>query len=343
MKLFFEHKTQGGSKMKTNFVGSSFRTIVVIMLVILFSFAGAQSAEWKPSKPIQFVVPYAPGGGSDVLARSIENIIKTEKLCPVPIIVVNQAGGSGTIGMTSVAQSPGNVHMMMTFISGQVTSPLVAGKGVATFHDLTLICNLALDEQLIVVKTDSPFKTIEDVVAAAKQRSGALTIGGTATGQEDQMCNRLFEKAAGIKLRYVPFNSGGECLTAVMGGHVDMIWANPSEFVPQWEAKMVRPIVVAKETRIPLLPDVPTFKEKGYDVTFKFFRGIAAPPGIPAETVAFYESMMKRMSESSGWKEKYLKQYMLSSGWMGSKEFTQFVNQSEHLFKDILKDLGLLK
>ncbi len=323
--------------------GKLFRVVVLVLLTMLALGVGAQAAEWKPTKPIQFVVPYAPGGGSDVLARSIENVIKTEKLCPVPLIVVNQAGGSGTIGMTTVAQSPGNVHMLMTFISGQVTAPLVAGKGVATFHDLTLICCLALDEQLIVVKTDSPFKTIEDVVAAAKQRPGAVTIGGTATGQEDQMCNRLFEKAAGIKLRYVPFNSGGECITALLGGHVEMIWANPSEFVPQWEAKMVRPIVVAKETRISLLPDVPTFKEKGYDVTFKFFRGIAAPSGIPAETVAFYENMMKKMSDSSGWKEKYLKQYMLSPGWMGSKEFTQFVTQSEQLFKAILIDLGLLK
>ena len=328
--------------MKRN--GMKWFKVGVVMSIFLLALAiGAQAAEWKPSKPIQFIVPYAPGGGSDVLARSIENVIKTEKLSPVPLIVVNQAGGSGTIGMTSVAQSPGNVHMLMTFISGQVTSPLVAGKGVATFHDLTLICNLALDEQLIVVKTDSPFKTIEDIVAAAKQRPGTVTIAGTATGQEDQMCNRLFERAAGIKLRYVPFNSGGECITAVLGGHVDMIWANPSEFVPQWEAKMVKPLIVAKETRIPMLPDVPTFKEKGYDVTFKFFRGIAAPPGIPAETVAFYENMMKHMSDSSGWKEKYLKQYMLSAGWMGSKEFTQFVTQSEQLFKDILKDLGLLK
>ena len=328
--------------MRTNAIEIKwFRVAVVVMILILASVIGAQTAEWKPSKPVQFVVPYAPGGGSDVLARSIENVIKGEKLCPVPIIVVNQPGGGSTIGTTSVAQSPGNVHMLLTFISGQVAAPMVAGKGAATFHDITLICGLAIDEQLIVVKTDSPFKTIDDVVAAAKQR--AVTIGGTATGQEDQMCNRLFEKAAGIKLRYVPFNSGGECITAVLGGHVDMIWANPSEFVPQWEAKMVRPIVVAKETRLSDLPDVPTFKEKGYDVTFKMFRGIAAPPGIPPETAAFYENMMKRMSESSGWKEKYLKHYMLSPAWMGSKEFTQFVTQSEQLFKDILKDLGLLK
>jgi putative tricarboxylic transport membrane protein len=318
-----------------------FRIAVIILLAVLVSAVGTQAAEWKPTKPIQFVVPYAPGGGSDVLARSIENVIKTDKLSPVPLIVVNQAGGGSTIGTTSVAQSPGNVHMLLTFISGQVAAPMVAGKGAATYRDLTLICGLAIDEQLIVVKTDSPLKTIEDIVAAAKQK--ALTIGGTATGQEDQMCNRLFERAADIKLRYVPFNSGGECVTAVLGGHVDMIWANPSEFVPQWEAKMVRPIVVAKETRLPDFPDVPTFKEKGYNVTFKMFRGIAAPPGIPAETAAFYENMMKRMAESSGWKEKYLKHYMLSPAWMGSKEFAQFVTQNEQLFKGILTELGLIK
>ena len=122
-----------------------------------------------------------------------------------------------------------------------------------------------------------------------------------------------------------------------------MIWANPSEFVPQWEAKMVRPLVVAKENRLPTLRDVPTFKEKGYNVTFKMFRGMAAPSGIPAETVACYENMMKRMSDSPRWKEKYLSHYMLSPMWMGSKEFTQFVAQNEELFKGILKELGLLK
>jgi len=310
------------------------------LLVMVFGFS-AYGVEWKPTKPITFVVPYAPGGGSDVLARSIVGVIESGKLSPVTVVVENKPGGGATIGTTSVAQAKGDTHMMLTFISGQVAGPMVAGKGAATFHDLTLICGLAIDEQLIVVKSDSPFKTLQDIVAAAKQRP--LTIGGTATGQEDQMCNRLFEKAADIKIRYVPFNSGGECITAVLGGHVDMIWANPSEFVPQWEAKNVRPIAVAKETRLPMLQDVPTFKEAGYNVTFKMFRGIAAPPGIPAEVAAFYENMMKKMSELPGWKEKYIKNYMLTPSWMNNKEFTQFVTQSEQLFKGILTELGLIK
>jgi len=329
--------------MKMSLVGRrSFPKVVFALLAVLALAAEALAAgEWKPSKPIEFVAPYAPGGGSDVLARSIVSAIDAEKLSPVPLMVVNRPGGSGLVGTTAVAQQRGNPFTLLTFISGQASAPLVTGGGSATFRDLTMIALLAIDEQLIVVKTDSPFKKIEDILAAAKQRT--LTIGGTATGQEDHMCNRLFEKAANIKFRYVPFNSGGECITALLGGHVDMIWANPSEFVPQWEAKMVRPIVIAKDVRLPEFSDVPTFKEKGFNVTFKMFRGISAPPGIPSEAAAFYENMMKRMSESPRWKEGYLKRYMLSPAWMGSKEFIKFVGESEELFKGILKELGLIK
>jgi putative tricarboxylic transport membrane protein len=231
----------------------------------------------------------------------------------------------------------------LTFIPGQAQAALVAGKGAPTFRELTLICNLALDEQLIVVKADSPFKTIRDIIAEAKKRPGELTIGGTGAGQDDQICQRLFERSAGIKMRYVPFKSGGECITALLGGHVNMIWANPPEFVPQWEAKMVRPVAVAKSTRMADFSDVPTLKEVGHDVTYFFYRGIAAAQNIPAEASAFYENMFKRMAESSAWKEKYLKKYMLSPNWMGSKEFAKVVAQNEEESKEILKDLGLLK
>jgi len=328
--------------MKTSLFGNRlFRVAVLVLFAVLFLAVQVQAAEFKPTKPITIVAPFAPGGGSDVFARSIDLAVKSEKLSTERFLVVNQPGGSGTIGQTSVAQQPGNDHMLLTFISGQITAPMVVGKGSATYKDLTLIANLALDEQLIVVLTDSPYKTIEDIVAAAKKQT--LTIAGTGTGQEDQMCNRLFERAAGIKLRYIPFNSGGECITALLGGHVNMIWANPSEFVPQYEAKMVRPLVVAKESRLTLLPDVPTFKEKGYDVVFFFFRGIAAPPKISPEAVAFYENMLKRMTDSAMWKEKYLKQYMLSPLFLGSKEFSQFVVKNEKVFGDILRDLEILK
>ena len=264
--------------MKKNLTGFRvFCMAVGVLVAMLASAVGGQAADWKPTKPIEFVAPFAPGGGSDVLARSIASIIEGEKLCPQPLIVVNRAGGSGLVGTTSVVQQKSNPHVLVTFIPGQAQAALVAGKGAPTFRELTPICNLALDEQLIVVKTDSPLKTIRDVIAEAKKRPGELTIAGTGAGQDDQICQSLFERSAGIKLRYVPFKSGGECITALLGGHVNMIWANPPEFVPQWEAKMVRPVAVAKATRMTDFPDVPTLKEIGHDVTY-FFTGALLPP-----------------------------------------------------------------
>jgi len=328
---------------KSPFAHWPFRTAVIILLAIFVSAVGSQAAEWKPSKPIEFVAPFAPGGGSDVLARSIASIIESQKLCPQPLLVVNRSGGSGLVGTTSVAQQKGNEYVLVTFIPGQAQAALVAGKGAATFRELTPICNLALDEQLIVVKADSPLKTIKDIIAEAKKRAGELTIGGTGAGQDDQICQRVFERSAGIRMRYVPFKSGGEAVTALLGGHVNMIWANPPEFVPQYEAKMVRPVAVAKATRMADFPDVPTLKEIGHNVTYFFYRGIMAAQGIPAETAAFYESMFKKLAESSAWKENYLKKYSLSPSWMGSKEFAKAVAQNEEESKDVLKDLGLLK
>ncbi len=157
------------------------------------------------------------------------------------------------------------------------------------------------------------------------------------------MCNRLLERSAGVKFRFIPFNSGGEIITAVLGGHTDAGWVNPSEFYAQWEAKLIRPLAVAKDSRLPKFPDVPTFKERGYDFTFKMFRAVAAPGKISPDAVAHYERVMKGVAESPAWREKYIDQYMLSPAWMGSKEFAQFVSDSEQQYRTLLTELELIK
>jgi putative tricarboxylic transport membrane protein len=335
----------GEDKMKERSMGSSFvkAALLVLVAVPMLAIEVHAASEWKPTKPIQFIAPYAPGGGSDILARSIAKIVESEKFSPQPLIVANMPGGGTTIGTTSVSQAKGNTHMLLTFISAQVSAPMTVGTTAATYRDLTMISGLALDEQTIAVRKDSPFKTIKDIVEELKKKPNSLVVGGGGMGGEDQMCNRLLERASGVKLRYVSFNSGGECITALLGGHVDMVWVNPAEFMPQYEAKMVRIIGVANSRRMPDFPDVPTFRDSGYDVTFDFFRGIAAPPGIPAETVAFYEHMMKQVSDSKAWKENYLKKYMLSPRYLNSKDFTKSVAEAENTFREILKDLGFVK
>jgi putative tricarboxylic transport membrane protein len=144
-------------------------------------------------------------------------------------------------------------------------------------------------------------------------------------------------------MRFAQFNSGGEAITALLGGHVDMIWANPPEFISQLDAKMVRPIAIAQEARMAQFKDVPTFRENNLDVIFKFYRGVVAPPGLPAEVVAHYEGLLKKLSDTQAWKEQYLAKNMLSPAWQGSKEFTKTIQDSEAVFEETLKSLGLIK
>lgn len=233
-----------------------------------------QAGEFVPTKPIQMVAAAAPGGGSDVLARVIAQIVASEKLSPQPMIVQNIPGGGSAIGTTQVARMKGDTHTLLVFNPASVAGLLTAGKSAATVRDLTMIAQLALDEQLIVVRSDSRFKSIKDIVAESKNRENSLSVAGA--DQADRVCNRLFEKATGIKLRFVQFNSGGEAMTALLGGHVDMIWANPPEYVSQYEAKLVVPLIVAQDHRIPQFKDVPTFRETAW-MSSSSFTAVSSP------------------------------------------------------------------
>jgi putative tricarboxylic transport membrane protein len=317
------------------------RMAVLALFAVLCLAVQVQAGEFKPTKPIQLIAAAAPGGGTDLLARTIAQIVASEKLSPQPLIVQNIPGGGSAIGTTQVAGMKGDTHTLLAMNSATVSGLLTAGKGAATVRDLTMIAQLALDEQFIVVRSDSRFKSIKEIVAESKKKENALSIAGA--DQADRICSRLFEKGAGIKMRFVQFNSSGEAMTALLGGHVDMIWANASEFGSQYDAKMVVPLVVAQEKRFPQYKDVPTFRENGLDVIFQFFRGVVAPPGLSPEVVAYYENMMKNLNDTKAWKENYLAKYFLNPGWQGSKEFTKTVYDSEAIYEETLKSLGLIK
>ena len=314
---------------------------VLSCVAVLCLTVHVHAAEFQPTKPIQLIAAAAPGGGSDLLARTIAQVVASEKLSPQPLIVSNIPGAGSAIGTTQVARMKGDTHTLLVYNSASTSGLLTAGKGAATIRDLTMIAQFATDEQLIVVRSDSRFKSVADIVAESKKKENAVSLAGA--DQADRICSRLFEKAAGIKTRFIQFNSSGEAMTALLGGHVDMIWANASEFGSQYEAKMVIPLVVAQEKRFPMFKDVPTFKESGLDVIFQFYRGVVAPPGLPPEVVTYYEGMMKKLNDSQAWKQQYLDKYMLNPAWQGHKEFTKTVADSEVVFGETLKALGVIK
>jgi tripartite-type tricarboxylate transporter receptor subunit TctC len=331
-------------ELKKNAKRFKFIGAVISMAVIgSFIFLSTQiqaASEWNPEKPIQLIVPYKPGGGSDVLARTIVKAIESRKLSPQPLVVTNMAGGGTTIANNHVSQAKGNTHMLLTYISGQILAPLTVGQTNGTYRDLTMISGLAVDPQVLIAKKGSRFKTIKDVVEESKKNPKSVVMAVGGMGSDDHVLTAMLERAIGVQFRVVSFSGTGDAMPALLGGHVDLVFANPAEFIAQYEGKLVHPIAVAEEKRLAGFPDVPTFKETGLDITYMFFRGLAAPPGIPSATIAFYEKMAKQMSETDVWKD-YLKKNMLNSWYKDSKEFTKIVIESEKLFDQTLKDIGL--
>lgn len=296
-----------------------------------------------PSRPIEVVVPFAPGGGTDNLMRTIVAIIDENKWSPVPINVVNRAGGSGTVGYTYVINKKGDPHVIAggapTIVSGKVEGRLPADHR----DGFTTLMIVAIDELMLSVRSESKFQTIEDFVKAAKERPGQLTVAGTGTNSEDHIFTYLLEKAAGIKLKYVPFQSGGECVTAVMGGHVDAGVMNPNEIIAQVEAKKARNLAVAARKRIPDAADIPTFAEKGYEFFWEQMRGVVGTANMPPEAVKFWVDTLKKVVATKRWQEGYIKRNLLTpADWTG-EEANKYLDGLRGKYEKALGDLGALK
>jgi putative tricarboxylic transport membrane protein len=316
--------------------------VLLSMLIAMPIFSAPVQAAWQPSKPVEFVVPWAAGGGSDVIARTVTAIAGEEKLAPVPLVVVNKVGGSAMTGLTYVLGKKGDPHTLSFVAWTNLVAPIME-KLPFRVTDLTPIARYLLDEQLYCVQASSPYKSIRDLVSAAKKTPGAIKVGGVVIGGEDHVTNIVLENAAGIKLNYIVFRGGGDIMRELLGGHVDVAILNPSEAVAQLEAKKIRPLAVASRKRLSGMPDVPTFKEEGYDVVYEsFFRGVSAAPAIPAEVAEYYVELMRRVTQTPKW-QAYIKENMVTSAFMGGKEFGDYLLAQEEMGKRILTPLGLIK
>jgi len=312
--------------------------------LLLVTSTGEATAQAKyPAKAIEVVVPFAPGGGTDNLMRMIAGIIDENKWSPVPINVVNRAGGSGVVGYTYLINKKGDSHVIAgaapTIVSGKVEGRLPGNHRDA----MVSLMIVAIDELMLSVRSDSKYQTVEEFVKAAKERPGQLSVAGTGTNSEDHIFTYLFEKAAGIKLKYVPFNSGGECTAAVMGGHVDGGIMNPNEIVAQVEAKKAKNLAVAARKRLKDAPDMPTFAEKGYEFYWEQMRGVVGPAGMSPEAVKWWQDTLKKVVETPKWQENYIKRNLLTPvAWIG-EEGNQYLDSLNGKYEKALSDLGAIK
>lgn len=266
------------------------RTIRFIFLSILavsvmtLAPSPAGAASFIPTRPIEFVCFFSPGGGSGIFAEVVGSIMEKEKIVPVAMPRIFKPGGGGAVGMAYLAEKSGNPHFLASTSNPFILTPIsvgLAGKKTITHKDFTKISILAFDEMAIVVKYDSPYKTIKDLIAASKAKPKSVKFGGTAAGSTDSLLVAALAKAAGVQFNYIAFQGGGEANAALLGGHIDAISANPTEILPQVEGKTMRMLAVASEKRVPGFKDLPTIKEDGFNVVFNTHRGSSPLPASP--------------------------------------------------------------
>lgn len=318
------------------------RTLVSVAVVAipLLPFGAAQAADPAPypERSIELVVPFAAGGGSDIFARTFAKVVADQKLIGQPLVINNKAGGSGAIGYAYVAAKKGDPYTIATVSSSFYTMPIL-GKSPVSYKDFTPVCGLAMDTLLLVVKTDSKFKGVQDIIAAAKANPKTLTVGGTGGVSDDAVMFRAIHARTGAEMKYVPFNSGAEATLAVLGGHIDMEWANPGEVLGQLEAKSLRPVAVSADQRLKELPDVPTLIEQGVNLSIAQFRGIVMPKGVPEAAVKSLEGLCAKVSARPEWDDGYLKKNMVESRYLPAAEFAKAIVQTSATYEEFLKGL----
>jgi putative tricarboxylic transport membrane protein len=314
---------------------------VLVVVCLTLGVGNVYGAAKFPEKPITLVVHASAGGGSDIFARTLAAALEKEKLLPQPVVVENKPGGSGAISFAYVAGKKGDPHFLLTAVTSFLTTPILR-KSQVTPKDFTPIANFAFDEYMVIVKAGGKYKSMKDVVADAKANPKKITVGGTQLGSSDSICAYLIEKAAGVQLNYIVFNSGGEVNAALMGGHVDLAVANPGEALELAKAGKVLTLGVYAEKRLPGAPDVPTLREQGLDAIYVQNRGLVAPGGIPQDARKVLEDAMLKYTKTTIYKN-YIKENMLSEAWMDGPAFGKWMEAEYARYQDVLKEMGLLK
>jgi putative tricarboxylic transport membrane protein len=305
---------------------------------------------WEPTKPVEFVIPAGTGGGADQMARLIQGIVVKHKLMKESMVVVNKSGGAGAEGFLAVKEAKGDPHKIIVSLSNLFTTPMATGVPF-NWKDMTPVSMLALDQFVLWVNAETPYKTAAEYITAVKAAGPSkMKMGGTGSKQEDQIITVGLEKATGTKFIYVPYKGGGEVAVQLVGKHIDSTVNNPIEAVAQWRAGALRPLCVFDDTRMPYKEkvtdkqswnDIPTCKESGVPTDYVMLRGIFMAPGVAPDQVAFYVDLLKKVRETSDWKE-YMEKGAFNTTSMTGAEFRKWLESAENQHRDLMTEAGFL-
>ena len=305
--------------------------------------AAQAQAPWKPERAVEVVVGFAPGGGNDKSARVLQKIWKDTGL--LEAVVVNKVGGGGALAYTYVSQKAGDGGYIAIAQAGLNTNH-ITGRSPLQYSDVTPLAFVGNEPVGLAVRADAPYKTLKDFVAQIRKDPQSLTISvGSTRGAVNHFTMALLAKAAGIdpnKLKIVVFGGGAESVTNLLGGHIDGMSQAINNAIPHYKAGTMRILALSTTKRSPDLPDVPTFREQGFDVVLDGWTAFVGPKGMTPAQIAYWEQIFSKSVQNPFWKQ-YLASNAWEWGYKNSKETLAYIRQDYDLSKRLLTELGMAK
>jgi putative tricarboxylic transport membrane protein len=302
----------------------------------------AASPQAFPSRPIELVSHNSPGGGTDVIARVVAEILAKEKLVTVPINVVNKPGGGGAIAYAYIKSKRGDPHTIMSVGSMAMLTQVVRPELDLGFEHYTPLAFVAQDPQALMVLADSSFRTLKDFLDTARREPNTLVASIASPGGTARMLVWMMEKETGSRFKVVTNKGGADAIMQVLGGHTHFSTENIAEGRALVESKKLRVLAVTSHKRQPLVPDAPTFKELGFNITIGTERGFAMPAGVPKEAFAHMEAVLRKLYDSPAWKQ-HAERNLYENIWMSGAEYGKHLAARAAEVREFQQAIGILK
>ena len=294
-----------------------------------------------PQRPITMVVPFPPGGVADVSARPVAAAL--EKILGQPVVVLNKGGAGGAIGTAAVATAKPDGYTLLMGLASISTLPeadrLFARPAAFELNQLLPLARVTADPTLLVVTSDSPYRTLKDVVDAAKQRPGLIPYSSSGNYGTYHIATEMFAAVAGIKMSHVPYNGGGPALRAILAKEVELGLLGPSVAAGNISARKLRALASWSAQRLPQLPDVPTLKELGFDIEYYIWSGVFAPAGTPAPVVAKLRTALQQAINDDS-----VKSALATAGspiaYLDAPEFAAFFDADATRLSAVVRKIG---
>jgi tripartite-type tricarboxylate transporter receptor subunit TctC len=310
---------------------------VLLMVVLAMSPAAVGQGSY-PTKPITLVTHSSVGAGGDIFLRQLAKHL--EGIVPVPIVVENRRGGGSATAVSFVATAPKDGYVLYGSTPTMLQTPMLA-ETRHSFLDMEPVVNVFFDPMILYVRTASPWKTLQDIVNAARERPGQVKFGVATPGSVEHMISHQVQKVTKTTVQPVTFEGGGDLLLAVLGGHVDLGVGEFAEVASQVQAGQVRIINSFTEKRLPRTT-IPTAKEQGVNIVVEKFRGLLGPRGMDPGAIAFWERTIQTVLARPAYRQYYESVYLLPA-YMDHNQYKAYLHRMNQTLRRYLKEIGVLK